>query len=64
MEIKIGGNLKGHSQFRFINGKHNQYPLLKSKDIEDLAAISQLVQIDYLTIPFITNSDDVISIRK
>jgi hypothetical protein len=36
MEIKIGGNLKGQSQFRFINGKHNQYPLLKPKDIEDL----------------------------
>jgi hypothetical protein len=43
MEIKIGGNIKGHSQFRFINGKHNQYPLLKTKDIEDLAAISQIV---------------------
>ena len=41
MEIKIGGNLKGQSQFRFINGKHNQYPLLKPKDIEDLGAITQ-----------------------
>ena len=34
MEIKIGGMLKGHSQFRFVNGKHNQFPIFKNKDIE------------------------------
>jgi pyruvate kinase len=64
MEIKIGGQLKGNCAVRFTGGKHNNLQLVQKKDIDDIAAISQVTIIDYLAIPFCASGADPLTVRE
>jgi len=64
MEIKIGGNLKGNCNVRFTGGKHSNLELVTKDDVEDISAISQLIMIDYLAIPFCNSGADPMTVRE
>lgn len=54
LEVKIGGPVRSKCQIRFLNGRHKELSLLHENDLRDLAAVSQLIQIDYFVLPFAT----------
>lgn len=64
LEIKIGGTIKSKAQVRFTQGKHGNLSIITAADISDLSAISQMIFIDFLAIPFVNNGDDIAGIRK
>jgi len=63
LEVKIGGPLKSRSQIRFVGGKHKNLPLLNDHDINDLQAISKLINVDYYVVPFATCGNDIKQVR-
>lgn len=64
MEIKIGGSLKSNCNVRFTGGKHSNLELVTKDDVEDISAISQLIMIDYLAIPFCNSGADPMTVRE
>lgn len=64
MDIKIGGRIKSGCQIRFIGGKHNQEPVVRKEDLTDLAAISQTTMIDFVSLPFCVQAEDVKQLRE
>ena len=64
MEIKIGGTIKSNANVRFTGGKHSNLELISKEDVGDIAAISQLIMIDYLAIPFCNSGADTMSIKE
>eukprot|EP00355_Strombidium_rassoulzadegani_P002942 CAMPEP_0168613124 /NCGR_PEP_ID=MMETSP0449_2-20121227/3287_1 /TAXON_ID=1082188 /ORGANISM="Strombidium rassoulzadegani, Strain ras09" /LENGTH=566 /DNA_ID=CAMNT_0008653743 /DNA_START=15 /DNA_END=1715 /DNA_ORIENTATION=- len=64
MEVKIGGSIRGGCQVKFINGKHNQESLLAKQDLADLIAIQQAIVIDFVSLPFTINPEDVQQLRE
>lgn len=64
MEIKIGGTIKSNANVRFTGGKHSNLELISKEDVGDIAAISQLIMIDYLAIPFCNSGADPMSIKE
>jgi len=64
MEIKIGGTIRSHCNVKFVSGKHNHLPVMTKNDLTDISAISQLVAVDFLAIPFTIFGDDLAQVRK
>lgn len=65
VEVKwAGGPIQSCAAVRFIQGKHANLPITTEADIADLSAISQMCFIDFLTVPFATQGDDIAAIRK
>ena len=64
MEIKIGGSIKSNCNVRFTGGKHSNLELVTKEDVEDITAISRLIMIDYLAIPFCNSGADPMTVRE
>lgn len=64
MEIKVPGTIKSGCSVRFTGGKHSNLDLVTKDDIEDITAISQLMMIDYLAVPFCNSGADPMTVRE
>ena len=64
MEVKVGGPIKSNCQIRFIGGTHNNLALLNKRDISDLQAISQHIGIDFFSLPFAAQGEDIRQVRE
>ena len=64
MEIKIGGSIKSNCNVRFTGGKHSNLDLVTKEDVEDITAISQLIMIDYIAIPFCNSGADPMTVKE
>ena len=64
MEVKIGGVMKGNCAVRFTGGKHGNLDLVTKQDVQDISAISQLIIIDYLAVPFCNSGADPLTVKE
>ena len=64
LEVKVGGTIKGGCAIRYTGGKHASLPVVASTDIEDLKAISELVMVDFVVLPFVSSSADVKKLQE
>ena len=64
MEMKIGGYIKSRCAVRVTAGKHSNLKLVTADDIRDLQAISQMILVDFIAIPFISTKADIAQIKE
>ena len=44
--------------------KHSWLPIIKAEDVTDLEYLSQMHRIDYISVPFVENKEDLAEVRK
>ena len=64
VEIKIGGFIRHFAQVRFVGSKQRHLPLVTDKDLEDIEYINKVVPIDFISLPFVSSANDIITFRK
>jgi pyruvate kinase len=64
LEVKETGIIKSHCAIRYTGGKHSTLPAVSLADIEDLKAISELIMIDFVVLPFVSSSADVKKLQE